>query len=104
MNVILYTGLIYPQTQIRRRPSLVVITKNKISAVGYDVKDARRQFPRHELINLRGRAVIPGLVDSHTHFYFWAMTLDTVHLDDADDFDEVLGRIRRFQKKLKPGE
>lgn len=104
MNVILYNGLIYPQTPTRRRPSLVVISQSHIAAVGYDIKAARRQFPKHELINLHGRAVIPGLVDSHTHFYFWAMTLDTVHLDDAKDFDEVLKRINKFRQKLEPGE
>ncbi len=104
MNVILYNGLVYPQVPISRRPTLVVITGNKISAIGHDIKAVRRQYPKHALINLKGRAVIPGLVDSHTHFYFWAMTIDTVHLDGTKDFDEALGRINEFRKKLSPGE
>ena len=96
MNVILYNAKIYPQYIVRPKPTLVVVTGNRIAAIGTDLLAMRKQFPKHDLINLKGRAVLPGLVDSHTHFYFWAVTLHTVHLEGAATFDDALDRIRLF--------
>jgi len=100
MNVILYNGRIYPQTPMRRRPSVVVLSGNAVAAVGHDPADMKRRFPRHRPVNLEGRAVIPGLVDSHTHLYFWAISLGAVHLDGIIDFSEALAKIGAFAGNL----
>ncbi len=100
MNAILYKGLIYPQCKTSRRPTAVVITQNKISAVGQDEKALRKQFPKHTPINLRNRAVIPGLVDSHTHFFFWARTFKAMHLDGLTDFESCLKAIKKNASAL----
>ena len=99
MNAILYNGHIYPQIRIARRPTAVVISGNTISATGTDVKALQIQFPRHMKIDLKGRTVIPGLVDSHTHFYFWTRTFNTVHLDGLDSYAACLREIERFAKR-----
>lgn len=96
MNVILCNGQIYPQYRVSKRPLALAITGNKIVTIGHDLSQIRRQYPRHRLIDLGGRTVLPGLVDSHTHFYFWAMTLNTVHLDGTPDFKDALEKIRSF--------
>lgn len=96
MNAILCNAKVHPQYIVRPRPTIVVITGNRIAAVGTDLSAFRRQFPDHEIINLKGRAILPGLVDSHTHFYFWAVTLNTVHLESIATFDEALDHIRQF--------
>ncbi|MCP4570166.1 MAG: amidohydrolase [FCB group bacterium] len=98
MNAILFNGQIYPQVRIAR-PSLVVITGNRITELGNDVKAANKKFPRHRLINLQGRTVIPGLVDSHTHLYFWAISLGTVHLDGVPTFAQALQKIKAHARK-----
>jgi len=104
MNVILYNGKIYPQSRVPRKPTVLAITGNKISAIGHDLSQIRRQYPRHILIDLGGRTVLPGLVDSHTHFYFWAMTLNTVHLDGTISFQDALEKIRDFAASRKEEE
>lgn len=96
MNAILYDGQIYPQVRMNRRPTLVVVTGGAISFVGDDLAWARRQYPHHRVIDLDGRTVIPGLVDSHTHFYFWAITLDAVHIDGTVDFDQAVTKIAAY--------
>jgi len=104
MNAILYNARVYPQYPVRRRPTLVVISGNMIAAVGHDIAAARKEYPRHRLIDLKGRVIIPGLVDSHTHFYFWTVTLGNVHLDGLPNFDRVLEAIRTFASKGKRDE
>jgi predicted amidohydrolase YtcJ len=102
MNVIFYNCSIYPQYRIRRRPTAIVVSGNRIAAVGDNLSITRSQYPKYRQVNLDGRAVIPGLVDSHTHFHLWAATLDTVHLDGTRTFDEALGKIKKFSPGCGP--
>jgi predicted amidohydrolase YtcJ len=96
MNAILYNGQVYPQARINRRPTVVVVSGGTISSVGDDLTAAKRQFPRHRPIDLKGRTVIPGLVDSHTHFYFWAITLGAIHIEGTVDFEAALREIASY--------
>ncbi len=104
MNAILYNGRIYPQYRIAKRPTAVVFTGGKIVELGYDVKSLVRRYPRHRAIDLDGRVVLPGFVDSHVHFYFWTATLDTVHLDHTETFDDALKAIESFVTSGVSGE
>ncbi len=101
MNAIFYNARVYPQYPTRKRPTIVVIKGNKIAALGDNLSFFKSQYPSYRLVNLKGRAVTPGLVDSHTHFHFWAATLDTVHLDGTATFGDALHRIKRFAEKHK---
>lgn len=49
----------------------VVITDGKISYVGKDANcPPLSDFPNHEVVDAKGKAVLPGFIDSHTHFIF----------------------------------
>jgi predicted amidohydrolase YtcJ len=104
MNAILYNAQICPQYRVSRRPTVLAITGGVISEIGFDVSQIKRNYPGHKKINLRGKAVIPGLVDAHTHFYFWAKTFHSVHLDGIKSYDEALGMIKSYASKIPSGE
>ncbi|MFH1700306.1 MAG: amidohydrolase [Candidatus Zixiibacteriota bacterium] len=104
MNAILYNGQIYPQYRISRRPAVLVITGGRIAVVGNDLTKIKRDYPQHKKINLKGKTVIPGMVDSHTHFYFWAKTYHSVHLDGIESYDEALREIKSHTSKIPDGE
>ncbi len=104
MNAIFYNALIYPQFQTAGRPSAVVITKNKISAIGNNLQAFKKEYPKHRLVNVGGRVIIPGLVDSHTHFFFWARTINTVQLNGLKSFGECLKKIKTFAATCEPNE
>ena len=49
----------------------IVITDGKISYVGKDANcPPLSDFPNHEVVDAKGKAVLPGFIDSHTHFIF----------------------------------
>ncbi len=50
-------------------------------------------LPTPELVDLRGRVVVPGLADSHVHFPTWALNARAVSLEGCSSLREALARI-----------
>lgn len=59
---------------------------------------------RTEVIDLRGRAVIPGLIDHHLHFTAYAASRARVNLDGARAIAEAVERVAARIQTAKPGE
>jgi predicted amidohydrolase YtcJ len=83
----------------------LAISGERISLVG-SVQDARRLIgPQTQVINLKGRTVIPGLIDNHTHFIRAAEFWDReVRWDGVISRKVALGMLREKARSSKPGE
>lgn len=57
-------------------------------------------FPDAMHIDLRGKTIIPGLIDSHAHLYGLAISLSQAQLRDTKSIDEVIQRLREQEKHL----
>lgn len=57
-----------------REVSALAIRNERISAAGTDSEIEELADTRTEVIDLRGRLVLPGLVDAHCHFEQFART------------------------------
>jgi len=57
-------------------------------------------FPDALHIDLRGKTLIPGLIDSHAHLYGLAISLSQAQLRDTGSIDEVIQRLREQEKHL----
>jgi predicted amidohydrolase YtcJ len=64
-ELVLTNGKIHTMDDHERVVDAVAIKNGRISAVG---EVHARPGPRTKIINLRGKTVVPGLVESHTHF------------------------------------
>lgn len=83
-----------------------------VEAVG--IKDGRivftgsaaeaREFTADEVIDLSGQTVIPGMGDSHMHFYAFCQTLTNVDLGPCTSKAEMLDRLRAAAEKTPEGQ
>jgi hypothetical protein len=71
--------------------------------VGRDKEIRTYKGPNTEVINLRGRLVVPGLADSHVHFIRGGFQLLAVDLKDARSEEEFVRRIADKAGTLAPG-
>src|SRR5919205_4338580 len=47
-----------------------------------------------DVVDLRGRVVVPGLNDAHVHFPTWALVQDELSLEGCASLVEALERVR----------
>jgi len=113
-DLILTGGLIWygPEAPVSGAdaPTAIAIAGGKVLAVGSDTEIERYAGASTERIDLSGRRVIPGLMDSHTHFvashtHFVAsgLEIDSVQLRDAASPEEFARRIGDFAAEHPDG-
>lgn len=82
----------------------VAVRGSRVVAVGTNQEIARLAGPNTRRIDLRGKSVIPGLIDNHAHFQeegeYW--TLET-RLDNITSRKEALEKLRSVAQSRGPG-
>ncbi len=81
----------------------LAVRGNEIAAVGTDDEIQALAGPGTELVDLRGRLVVPGFIDNHTHFLLSGLAMQRINLRDADSPEEFSRRIAE-QAQMQPGE
>jgi predicted amidohydrolase YtcJ len=82
----------------------LAIYDGHITAVGTSADIRKLAGPATRVIDMRGRTVIPGLIDSHLHAIRAALSFSTeVNWIGARSLEEGLGRIRAAARAMKPG-
>src|SRR5215471_12251664 len=82
----------------------IAVRDGKILAVGKTVDIRKLAGPNSRVIDLQGRTVIPGLIDSHLHGIRAALSFSTeVNWIGASSLDDAIGRITQAARTMKPG-
>jgi predicted amidohydrolase YtcJ len=101
-DLILFNGLIWTVNDSQPWAEAVAVTENKITAVGSNEDILKLVSERTERIDLKGAFVLPGFIDSHTHFLEGGFALSSVQLREAksrEDFIRLIGeRTRAIEK------
>src|SRR2546425_1404298 len=83
----------------------IAIRDGRISAVGKTADLRKLAGPRTRVIDLQGRTVIPGLIDSHMHAIRAALSFSTeVNWIGTKSIAEARARLRDAAKTRKPGD
>ncbi len=82
----------------------LAITGDRIAATGSSDEIRKRAGPTTKVIDLGGRTVIPGLIDSHIHSIRAGFRYATeVNWDGATSIADALERLRQAATRAEPG-
>lgn len=85
-----------------RRAAAVAVEGNRFSAVGSDEEILALRGPETRVVDLKGRALVPGFHDAHQHLVRGGLSLDRVELRGTRTIKEVQERVRDFARR-SPG-
>ena len=102
-ELLLRGGAIYTQDPGAPRAESLAVANGKILAVGNGPLD-ELLGPGTRVIELNGKAVMPGFVDAHIHFGSFALARQQVDLDPAATLQAGLAILKAHSERLKPGE
>ena len=100
-GLFLFNGKIYTMDPKNPYTSTLAIQERKIVAVGKNTQ-IKDRIPRgFKAIDLKGKTVLPGFIDSHTHFVHFASNLDQIELKGVKSEKELALKIKSKAKSLK---
>jgi predicted amidohydrolase YtcJ len=102
-DLVLINGNIRTQDADRPLAGAVAVGRGRILAVGDDEEIKSLAGPDTRVVDLGGRLCLPGLMDSHFHFYDWSMRRLQLTLADVESFQDLLNRVSAAVRDAEPG-
>src|SRR5580692_8347151 len=94
-DLLLVNGKIIPQDAASSVSEAIAIEDGRIAATGSSEQLRKLAGPSTKVIDLGGRTVIPGLIDSHIHAIRAGFRYATeVNWEGAASIGEALGRLK----------
>lgn len=103
-DVIFHRGKVLTVDERDSIHTAMAIEGARIAAVGSDEDVQKLRGPETRLVDLAGRTILPGLIDSHTHPTGASMTEWDHPIPGMETIADVLAYLRARAAALKPGE
>ncbi|WP_409227740.1 amidohydrolase [Gudongella sp. SC589] len=105
MDLIFYNGKVVTMDDEQTVCQAVAIKGDRVVAVGRDEEILSMKDENTELVDLKGRMMVPGFNDSHMHLLSYGYSLTMADLNGADSVGDVVQRTRDFmeQSSLEEG-
>src|SRR5262249_23606343 len=103
--LLLLNGDIHSMHPDQPRAAAIAVDRSsgEILAVGDDTEIRALAGPLTETLDLRGRPVLPGFIDAHTHLVGYAQARLTVDLRGTRSEEEAVERVRERAERTPPG-
>jgi len=103
-DLVLFGGNVMTMDRAHPAASAIAIRGDRILAVGSDRQVKGWVGSHTRVVDLDGRTVTPGLVDSHAHLYGLGSALEALDVKGAVSEEEVAVRAARAAASLPQGE
>lgn len=102
-ELILHGGRVWTVDPARPEATAVAVRGDRIVRVGSDAEVLALRGTATEVVNLRGRLLLPGFIDAHTHFENASDWLFQVSLYDCNDSRQLLERLAAAVARIPKG-
>ncbi len=103
IDLILFNGALCTQDRRRPRATALAVAGRRIAAVGPDREIQALAGPHAERIDLHGGSVLPGMADTHCHFYEWALQRRRLDLSGTASLEALGRQVARAAAALPQG-
>jgi predicted amidohydrolase YtcJ len=81
----------------------LAIQKDRVLSIGRG-SSKHLHGPKTQIVDLKGMAVTPGLIDSHIHFLDYALNLNRINLEQCGSVEQVRILLKERAGHAAPGE
>jgi predicted amidohydrolase YtcJ len=103
-KIVLYNGILATQNPAYLHAQALAVGNGKILALGPDKDVLNLAGPDTKRIDLDGRLVVPGFIDTHIHFYEWALKRQGLKLDGLTHLEALLDLVQDAAASLPAGQ
>ncbi|MGD8534485.1 MAG: amidohydrolase [Candidatus Aminicenantes bacterium] len=103
-DMVLTNGKVFTGLNEKPRFQAVAVKDGKILAVGTNEEITESIGPSTQVLDVKGKLVIPGFIDAHCHFSSGGRSLTKLDLRDARTIETIQDRIAERIKELSEGE
>jgi len=105
-DVVYRNGFVYTVDSVRSRAQAFAVKDGKFIAVGSNEDMKAVTGKDTKVVNLKGRMVMPGLVDTHIHALRGALTALGLAFPVTATVDDIKAAVKKYiaDKKLKKGD
>lgn len=108
VDLVIFNGKIIVNNSAFQIAEAMAVSGERIIAVGSNADISSLAGKQTRRVDLQGRTVIPGLIDTHTHALDWARSVVRDEIDlgfpKVKKIEDVVRAVGERAKRLKPGE
>ena len=102
-DTILFNGKVSTLNTKADTVQAIAVSEGRIQAIGTNANIKKLAGKQTQLIDLQGKTVIPGLIDSHIHAIRAALSYSTeVHWFGTQSISQAMQRLREAAEKSQP--
>ena len=102
LDKLFINGEIYSMKKEGEKFQSLGVKDGKIIFLG--TNDEAKNVSSKELIDLKGKMMIPGMADAHLHLYAYCQNLTFVDLSKVHDINEMISLMKEKVKNIKKGD
>lgn len=103
-DLVFLNGNIYTLEESKPLAEAIAIKGEKILKVGSNEEIKETIGSKTLVFDLKGKTVIPGLIDAHVHFSSYGSSLKEVNLVGTKSIEEIIEIVKKNLPAFKPGE
>ena len=102
LDKVFINGEIYSMKKEGEKFQSLGVKDGKITFLGTD--EEAKNVSSKELIDLKGKMMIPGMADAHLHLYAYCQNLTFVDLSKVHNINEMINLMKEKVKNVKKGD